>query len=117
MAWTPPTRHLRQNKELLNEKKFYRKLSQKCNFVDDGTVFLWYVGLIQLVGDELRKHKFVRLPHLGDMAIITQKPRPAWAGRRRVRLGPTEILKFYPKEKLRRYMRKHINSREDLVNR
>src|SRR3989344_762001 len=110
MAWTAPTKHLRQNKELLNAKKFYRKLSAKCNYVDEDVMFVWYVGLVQLIAQELRKHKFVRLPHIGDLAIVTQKSRPALAGKMRVRLGPTEILKFYPKEQLRRYMRQHLNS-------
>ena len=113
MAWTAPTKHLKK-KELLKDKEFYRKLSRKCNFVDDGTVFLWYVGLIQLVSQELRRNKFVRLPHLGDFAIVTQKPRPAWTGKMHVRLGPTEVLKFYPKEKLRRYVRKQLDSRSRL---
>ena len=110
MAWTAPTQHLKK-KELLNNKTFYRKLSKQCNFVDDGSVFIWYIGLVGLIGEELRKNKFVRLPHLGDMAIITQKARPAWVGRTHMRIGPTEILKFYPKEKLRRYMRTYLNSR------
>lgn len=105
MAWVPPTKHLK-TKELVNDKVFYRKLSQKCNFVDDEAVTDWYVGLIKLIGEELRRNKFVRLPHLGDMALVTQRGRPAWAGKMHVQMGPIETLRFYPKQKLRRYCRK-----------
>lgn len=110
MAWTPPTRHLKK-KGLTNDKEFYRKLSGKCNFADEEAVLFWYTGLVRLVGQELRHNKFVRLPHLGDFAVVTQKSRPAWAGKMHVRLGPTEVLKFYPKERLRKYVRKEISSR------
>lgn len=109
-AWTPPTKHLRQDKRLLNDKVFYRKLSAHWNHLDPDATMLFYMGFIQMIGKELREHKFLRLPHIADLAIVTQKSRPALAGKYRVRLGPTEILKMYPKEKLRRYVRQHITS-------
>lgn len=102
MAWSAPTRHLKR-KELLDAKRFYRLLSKNCNFVDDDTVFLWYIGLVTLIGDELRKNKFIRLPLLADIALVTQKPRPAWIGKSHLLIGSREVLKVYPKEKLRRY--------------
>lgn len=105
MPWTPPTKYLRK-KNLLNEKRFYRLLSEQTNFIDPETSLLFYIGLVALIGDELRKNRFVRLPHLGDMALIEQKARPAWLGRTHAIIGSREILKFYPKEHLRRYFSK-----------
>ena len=105
MPWTPPTKYLKR-KELLNDKRFYRLLSEQTNFIDPETSFLFYIGLVALVGDELRKNRFVRLPHLGDMALVEQKPRIAWLGRTHAVIGSRSILKFYPKEKLRRYFSK-----------
>lgn len=107
MAWTAPTKYLKR-KEILDDKRFYRLLSEQSNFIDPDTVFLFYMGLVALIGDELRKNKIIRLPHLGDFALVEQKPRPAWIGKLHVVIGSRQILKFYPKEKLRRY----FNSRQ-----
>ena len=87
----------------MNEKRFYRLLSSQTNFIDPDTSFLFYMGLVALIGDELRKHKFVRLPNLGDFALVAMKPRPALMGKLHAVIGTREILKFYPKERLRRY--------------
>ena len=105
MAWTPPINR-RGKKNLLNDKRFYRLLSEQCNFADKDTLFVFYIGLIQLVGQELRRHRVVRLPHLGDMALVRQKPRPGWMGKAHVYMGERDVLKFYPKERLRRYFNK-----------
>ena len=102
MAWKPPIDR-RGKKNLLNDKRFYRLLSEQCNYIDRDTAFLFYMGLVQLVEQELRTHKLVRLPHLGDMALVQQKARPAWVGSSHVRIGPRDVLKFYPKERVRRY--------------
>ena len=107
MAWTAPTKYLR-DKELTNDKRFYRLLSQQANYIDPDTSFLFYMGLVALIGDELRKHQFCRLPHLGDFALVRQKARPAWCGRLHAIIGPREVLKFYPKE----YLRRRFNKRQ-----
>ena len=109
MAWTPPVKYLKR-KELVNDKRFYRLLSSQTNFIDPETTFLFYIGMVELISDELRKNSFVRLPHLGDFALITQKPRVAWMGRMHAVIGTREILKFYPKERLRRYFSKRQGS-------
>jgi nucleoid DNA-binding protein len=105
MAWTPPTKHLK-NKETLDSERFYRLLSEQSNFIDPDTSFLFYMGLVVLISDELRKNKIVRLPHLGDFALVEQRSRPAWMGKLHAVIGSREILKFYPKERLRRYFSK-----------
>ena len=105
MAWSPPTKYLKKQ-ELLGNKRFFRLLSKQNNFMDPEVSFLFYAGLVSLIGDELTKNKFIRLPHLGDFALVEQKPRVAWLGRIHAVIGTREVLKFYPKEKLRRYMNK-----------
>lgn len=107
MAWTPPTKYLK-NKELLSDKRFFRLLSAQTNFIDRDTTFCFYMGLVALIGEELRKHKFIRLPHIGDMALVMQKPRPAWLGRAHVIMCSREVLKFYVKE----YLRRRFNKRQ-----
>ena len=107
MAWTPKTKYLKRP-ELLNEKRFYRLLGQQSNYIDPDTALVFYAGLVGLIGEELRKNKFVRLPHLGDFALVEQKSRPAWCGRLHAVIGTREVLKFYPKE----YLRRRFNKRQ-----
>jgi len=105
MAWTPPTKHLR-NKELLNEKRFYRLISQQSNYIDPEMAFLFYMSMVAVIGEELRTNKIVRLPHLGDMALVKQAPRVAWMGRVQALISAREVLRFYPKDHLKRYFAK-----------
>ena len=107
MAWTPPTKYLR-DKELLNEKRFYRLISKECNFVDPEFTYLVYMAMVAVIGEELKNHKFVRLPHLGDFCLVRQKARPGWAGKLHVVICPRDVLKFYPKE----YLRRRFNQRQ-----
>ncbi len=110
MPWTPPINR-RENKDLLNDKRFYRLLSEQCNFIDPDTAFLWYIGLVTLIEDELKKNKIIRLPHLGDFALVEQRPRQGLVGRRQVIIGSRVVLKFYFKEKLRRYFNRQCLTR------
>lgn len=107
MAWTPKTKYLKRP-ELLNEKRFYRLLSEQSNYIDPDLALVFYAGLVGLIGDELRKHQFVRLPHLGDFALVEQKSRVAWCGNLHAVIGPRQVLKFYPKE----YLRRRFNKRQ-----
>lgn len=102
MAWTPPINR-RENKALLSEDRFFLMLAAKCPHITRDEAFLLYIGMVQVVEQELRRNKMVRLPHLGDFALVTQKPRPGWMGSLQVQMGEREVLKFYPKERLRRY--------------
>src|SRR3989338_7202181 len=109
MAWTPPTKHLRR-KELLNNERFYRLLSESSNFMDPEAAIRVYLGLVVVIDQELRKHKFIRLPVIGDLALVRQKARPAWVGRAHCIIDGKEVLKFYPKQDFRR----HFNSRQPI---
>lgn len=109
MAWKAPTKHLKR-KDLLDNRRFFRLLSEQCGFKDEKIMRHMYQAFVGVVNDELRHNKFVRLPQLGDMALVPQKPRPALIGssHRQVRIGSRNVLKFYPKEQWRR----QINARQ-----
>ena len=102
MSWKPPINR-REKANLLNDKRFYRLLSEQCNYADKDMLFLVYMGLVQVVAQELRRNDVARLPHLGDFGLVVQKPRPGWMGKAHVRMGPKKVLRFYPKERFRRY--------------
>ena len=107
MAWTPPIKHLKK-KELLGNERFYRLLSENSNYIDPEVAVRIYLSLVIVIEEELRKHKFIRLPVLGDFALVRQKSRPAWVGRSHSVIDGMEVLKFYPKQDFRR----HFNKRQ-----
>jgi len=80
--------------------------------VDRDTLFHFYMGLVQVVAGELMQNKVARLPHLGDFGLVTQKRRVGWAGPHQMMLEPKEVLRFYPKERFRRYFNKLNSFRE-----
>ena len=98
MSWTPPTKHLRK-KELLGNERFYRLLSEHSNYIDPEVAGSVYLSMVYIIVDELRKHKFIRLPTLGDFALVRQKSRPALVGRSQCVIDGFEVLKFYSKHK------------------
>jgi len=105
VAWKPPINR-QKNGNFLDDQRFYRLLSEKCNFIGEDISLVFYAGMVEVVRQELARHGVARLPHLGDFALVEQKSRPAWVGKVHARIGPRDVLKFYPKEKLRRYFSK-----------
>lgn len=110
MAWTPPIKHLKK-KELLGNERFYRLLSESSGYIAPEAVARIYIGLVVLIEEELKKHKFIRLPILGDFALVRQKSRPAWVGRSHCVIDGREVLKFYAKEDFRQ----HFNKRQPIL--
>lgn len=102
MAWSPKIKHLKK-KELLGNERFYRLLSEQSNYIDPESVVRIYLGLVMVISEELRKHKFVRLPILGDFALVRQKRRPALMGKQHCVIDGMEVLRFYFKQDFRRY--------------
>jgi len=109
MAWTPPIDR-RGNKALLNKERFFTLLCEQNNFMDQDTVSQFYMGVVKVVARELREHKIARLPELGDLALVPQRPRLGWMGKTRVYMGPRDVLRFYPLEKMRIYYNKRQNA-------
>lgn len=99
-----------QKSGLFTEERFYQQLSERCNFIDRKTAQSFYHELVRLIVSELRIHKVIRLPMLGDFALVPQKPKSAFMGWGvRGMLGAMSILKFYPKDALRQYFNKFNN--------
>jgi nucleoid DNA-binding protein len=102
MSWKPPINY-KANKELLRDERFYQLLSKELNHLSRDEVFIIYVAMVQVVERELRRNKVVRMPHLGDFALVKRASRPGVAGPHQVMLPDHEVLKFYPKQRLKRY--------------
>ena len=95
----------------LNEERFFRLLSENNNYVDPQTVREFYKGLVTLIKKELHENGGVRLPDIGDMALVKRKAHLGWAGDVQKMIPESRTLIFYPKEALR----KHFKLLEDNV--
>jgi len=107
MATVPPidVRALAK-KGIFDEDRFFRLLSEQNNYVDAKTVKDFYMGLVRLLTKELRENGVVRLPHIGDFALVKAKDRIGWAGQFRRMLYGKYILKFYANYAWRNYFLK-----------
>ena len=111
MPHKPPIeRRELKRKGFLNEDDFFRKLQASCDYVDEATVRRFYLGLVKTITKELRDIKVVRLPHLGEFALVPQKPKTLIVGNRREVRGAT-VLKFYPKFAWRQYFTAKENNK------
>lgn len=109
MSWSPPI-HRRANRNLLNDDRFFRLLTQECiRFADKDTARTVYMMVLAVVAQELNRHGMVRLPHLGDLGLVKQKPRPAWCGKVHVLMPARKVLRFYPNY----YARQQFNKKQD----
>ena len=91
-------------KGVLNEDHFFQILSEQNNYVDVKTVKDFYMGLVRVITAELRKNGVVRLPHLGDFALVKQKDRIGWIGYKHQGLVTGKyMIKFYVKDTWRKY--------------
>lgn len=97
---SPTTRQLRK----MRKDRFYRLLSERCNYMDKASIAQVYLSLIAVIMDELRRDKVVTLPLLGDMQLVQQKRRVAWVGKTQAVIGPRDVLKFRATDDLKRYL-------------
>lgn len=109
MSHKPPIDISALKKEgLLNEEDFFRKLSEKCNYIDERTVRNFYLGVVKVLTEELRKNGVVRLPHIGDFAMLKKKPSMGISGTSQVVLDNVHMLKFYPNRAWKDYFTNYI---------
>ena len=88
---------------LFDDKRFYQLLSENCGYISPDMAKRFYSGLVRLVTQEIKKNGAVRLPHLGDVALIVEKARPRLMGHKQVMVEDMKILKFYANESWREY--------------
>lgn len=91
---------------VFDEDRFYRLLSEQCNYTSPEVVKSFYMGLVRHLTAELRKNGVVRLPELGDLALVKQKERFGWAGQFQGIIQGKYMLKFYIKGTWRKYFSK-----------
>jgi hypothetical protein len=103
---TPVNIRALEKKGLLSEDRFFRLLSEQNNYVESKAVKDFYMGLVRLVTKELKDSGFVRLPHLGDLALVKMKDHLGWAGQYRMMMQGKYTLRFYPKEAWKKYFAK-----------
>ena len=127
MSHKPPVdiRELRK-KGVFNEDRFFRLLSEQNNYVDPKTVKDFYMGLVRLLTQELKANGIVRLPHLGDLALVKQKDHIGWVGKMQAMIKGSYVLRFYAKDQWRDYFHKlgnkpgiegKLDPREKILNR
>lgn len=103
MPHKPPIKRRELKKQgFLNEDDFYRKLQANCNYIDEKTVRDFYMAVVKTLTKELVDNRVARLPHLGDFALVPQKPKTLLVGKTR-EFRAANVLKFYPKVAWREY--------------
>lgn len=117
MAHKPPI-NLSEIKKtgILKEDRFYKLVSSKANYVNEDTIKIFYMALVKTITNELREYGVVRLPHLGDIALVKQKDRVGIVGRTKQLVKGAHMLKFYFNRELKEYFNKFaISKGEDVV--
>jgi len=110
MPHTPPIKRneLRKNKAF-DDERFYRELSESCGYISHDMAQRYYLSLVKVITKRLKNEDLIRLPHLGDFALVQQQEKKVLGGKdiagrylRRV-LPAQKILKFYPLDSWRKY--------------
>lgn len=97
---------------LLDKDRFYRLLQENSNYMERETVEMVYMGLVKLIGKELRANKFVRLPFIADFNLMEAEGGYRFAGRTKqnkhiVVPNPGFFsLRIYPHRRIRDYFAK-----------
>lgn len=127
MATTPPIDIVALKKTgALKEDVFYQALSVQCNYIDKKAAKEFYMGLVRTITKELRDKGVVRLPHLGDVALVKLPPHRALAGKVRIMMDGVYSIKFYPNYVWKKYFanltnrtgaRGAMDPREKILNR
>lgn len=91
---------------LLNEDHFYRLVSEQNNYVDQKAIKEIYLGMVRAITGEILKNGMIRLPHLGDFALVKQKDKIGLVGKQRKMIKGRCILKFYAIDTWRFYFNK-----------
>lgn len=93
-------------KGVLNEERFFELLSAQNNYVDTKTMKDFYMGLVRVMTQEIRKNGIVRLPHIGDFALLKSEDHLGWAGKVQRIISGSYLLKFYANHAWRKYFKK-----------
>ena len=103
-------------KGVFSKKRFYRRISERANYVDDETIAMVYQAIIKIVIEDIKEYGVGRLPHLGDFLLTRERPRLGLMGKFnkvKVLVPPIRSLKFYPVESLQRYISKWQRDKQE----
>lgn len=104
MAIKKPIEILKLNKTgILAPDRFYRLLSEQCDYIDPESAKSFYIGLVRLLTKELRENGVVRMPYIGDIALVKQRSKWGWVGSTMAYVTGLYALKFYPNKSWREY--------------
>jgi hypothetical protein len=90
-------------KGILDEKRFFQLLSEQNNYIDINTTKDFYMGLVRMITKELRDNGIVRLPHLGDIAMVRLKDKIGWAGKFQGIIRGKYMMKFFVNQTWKKY--------------
>jgi|GEM_PF-2895939 len=82
-------------KGVLNDKTFYRLLSEQNNYIDEDSSKAFYMALVRVVTKQLREQGVSRLPHIGDLALVKQQDKMGLSGKVRIFLKGKYAIRFY----------------------
>lgn len=88
---------------ILNEERFFSLLAQECNYIDPKVLKNFYMGLVRHLTAELRAKGVVRLPYIGDFALVIQKNKKGWFGTKMAVVPITYILRFFANANWKKY--------------
>lgn len=101
---------------ILKDDKFYELLSEGWNHLDPESVRQYYLAFVKIVSRQIRTKGVIRLPHLGDYALVKQPTgRPVISTGRITKRNDIYALRFYPDRNLKAYFSKHVNHGADTV--
>ena len=127
MPYVPPIdRRSLLKSGILDEKRFYQKLSEENNYVEIESVKKFYLGMVRAITKGLNESGVIRLPLLGDFAIVKQADHSGLVGNTRQMLRGKYAVKFYANDSWKRYFNKRsgdtgrigkLDPREKVLNR
>lgn len=107
MPHTAPINTSKLKKEgIIDEEKFFSLLSAENNYIDLKNTKTFYMGLVRVMTKELKEKGIVRLPHIGDFALVKQKDRYGLKGKTMGMITGVYVVKFYIKRAWRDYFKK-----------
>lgn len=98
----------------LDEERFFRLLSEQCNYVDSKTMRSFYEGLLRHLTKELRTNGVVKMPHLGTISLVKQNISSTWKGQYSLSKTGRYVLTVNLDEGWRDYFKKLAEKGEKL---
>ena len=92
------------------EDAFFKKVSERCDYMDPEAVRQVYIGLVKYIFEELKSKQKVVLPQWGRYEVISHKARVSTDVNTgaSIMLEARNIIKFRPCEKFKNFIKNVI---------